>query len=271
MTAWTPPGPAWLFCPADRPDRYAKAEALADVVILDLEDAVAAADKDAARDALAATPLDPERTLVRINAGTATDYAGGTADLRALERTPYTRVMLPKAETAAEVLALRPYQVVVLIESPRGALAAAELAAAENTIGVMWGPEDLIAGLGGSSARHADGRFRDVPRHVRSSTLLAAKAFGRFALDTVHLNIADLEGLRLAAEDAVAQGFDGGVAIHPTQVPVIRAAFAPPEAQVDWARRVLAAAQVERGVFRFEGRMVDGPVLRHAEALLRRA
>lgn len=258
-------GPAWLFCPADRPDRYAKAAAAADVVILDLEDAVAAADKDGARDAIATTLLDPERTLVRINAG------DPTADLKALDRTPYTRVMLPKAESAAEVLALRPYDVVVLIESPRGALAAAELAAADNTIGLMWGPEDLVAGLGGSSARHADGRFRDAPRHVRSSTLLAAKAYGRFALDTVHLNIADLDGLRLAAEDAVAQGFDASVAIHPTQVPVIRTAFAPPEAEVDWARRVLAAAKVERGVFRFEGRMVDGPVLRHAEALLRRA
>jgi citrate lyase subunit beta/citryl-CoA lyase len=258
-------GPALLFCPADRPDRYAKAAARADAVILDLEDAVAPADKDAARRALAATPLDPDRTVVRLNSGDPTE------DLRAVRDTPYRRVMLPKAESPAEVLALRPYDVVVLIESPRGALAAPELAAAENTIGVMWGPEDLVAALGGSSSRHADGRFRDVPRQVRSTALLAAKAYGRLALDTVHLDFTDLDGQRAEAEDAVALGFDGTVAIHPTQVPVIRAAYAPPAAEVDWARRVLEAARGERGAFRFDGRMVDSPVLRHAEALLRRA
>lgn len=265
MTDWIPAGPAWLFCPADRPDRYQKAAAAADVVILDLEDAVAPRDKDAARRALTGTPLDPAHTVVRINSG---DPA---ADVRALRATPYRRVMLPKAESPAQVLALRPYDVVVLIESPRGALAAPELAAANNTIALMWGPEDLIAALGGSSPRRADGRFRDVARQVRSTTLLAAKAHGRLALDTVHLDFADLDGQRAEAEDAVAVGFDGTVAIHPTQVPVIRAAYTPPAAEADWARRVLAAARGERGAFRFEGRMVDAPVLRHAQALLRRA
>lgn len=264
MTEWTPAGPAWLFCPADRPDRYRKAAAAADVVILDLEDAVAPPDKDQARASLAATPLDPRHTVVRVNSG---DPA---SDLEALRRTPYQRVMLPKAETAAQVEALAPLQVIVLIESPRGALNAVELAGAGNTIALMWGPEDLVAALGGSKPRHADGRFRDVPRHVRSTTLLAAKAHGRLALDTVHLDIADLEGLRAEAEDAVALGFDGTVAIHPTQVPVIRAAYTPPPAEVDWARRVLDAARTERGAFRLDGRMIDGPVLRHAEALLRR-
>ncbi|MFG1927100.1 HpcH/HpaI aldolase/citrate lyase family protein [Cryptosporangium sp. NPDC048952] len=265
MSEWVPSGPAWLFCPADRPDRYGKAAAAADVVILDLEDAVAADSKDAARRALAETPLDPARTVVRINAG------DPTSDLKALRDTPYQRVMLPKAESAAQVHALRPFDVIALIESPRGALAAAELAAAENTIGLMWGPEDLTAALGGSSARHADGRFRDVHQHVRSTTLLAAKSYGRLALDTVHLDIADVDGQRAEAEDAVAVGFDGTVAIHPSQVPVIRAAYTPPAGEVDWARRVLEAARTERGVFRFEGRMVDSPVLRHAETLLRRA
>src|ERR1700755_2091930 len=97
---WEPPGPQWLFCPPDRPDRYAKAAAAADVVILDLEDAVAPADKDAARQALQETTLDPDRTVVRINAGDPTD------DLRALHGTPYQRVMLPKAEIPPDVLAL---------------------------------------------------------------------------------------------------------------------------------------------------------------------
>ncbi|MFI5956228.1 HpcH/HpaI aldolase/citrate lyase family protein [Cryptosporangium sp. NPDC051539] len=262
---WQPPGPAWMFCPADRPDRYAKAAAAADVVILDLEDAVAPADKDTAREALHGSRLDPERTVVRINAGDPTD------DLRALARTAYTRVMLPKAESTADVLALRPYEVVVLLESARGVLAAADLAAVENTIGVMWGPEDLVASLGGSASRHPGGTFRDVARQARVTSLLAAKAHGRFALDTVYLDIADLDGLGAEAEDAVASGFDGTVAIHPTQVAVIRAAYTPPAEESGWARRVLDAARTERGVFRFEGRMVDSPVLRHAEALLRRA
>src|ERR1700688_1964163 len=101
-------GPGWLFCPADRPERFAKAAVAADVVILDLEDGVAEADKPAARKALQDTPLDPERTVA-----------------------------------------------------------------------VMWGAEDLVATLGGSSSRTAEGTYRDVARHVRSTALLAASAFGR--------------------------------------------------------------------------------------------
>jgi citrate lyase subunit beta/citryl-CoA lyase len=89
-------------------------------------------------------------------------------------------------------------------------------------------------------------------------------------LDAVHLDFGDLDGLRAEVEDAVASGFDGTVAIHPRQVPVIREGYRPPEAQLTWARRVLEASTSQRGVFAFEGRMVDAPVLRHAEALLRR-
>ncbi|MGN6502064.1 MAG: HpcH/HpaI aldolase/citrate lyase family protein, partial [Pseudolysinimonas sp.] len=91
------------------------------------------------------------------------------------------------------------------------------------------------------------------------------------AIDTVHLDIADLDGLRAEAEDAVASGFAATACIHPSHVPVIRAAYAPSPEQVAWARRVLDAAAGHAGVFRFEGAMVDGPVLRHAESLLRRA
>lgn len=260
--------PAWLFCPADRPDRYAKAATAADMVILDLEDAVAPADKDAARKALVETPLDPARTVVRVNGA---DTAAHADDLAALARTEYRQVMLPKCESPGDVAALGGYQVIALIESARGVLAAAGVAAVENTVGMMWGAEDLIASLGGSSTRRADSSYRDVPIHLRSTVLLAAKAYGRFALDGVHLDIKDLDGLRDEALDAVAVGFDATVAIHPAQVPVIRAAYTPDPADVEWARRVLAAAEQERGVFQFEGRMVDGPVLIHAERLLRRA
>ena len=262
------PGPAWLFCPADRPERFAKAAAAADVVILDLEDGVAEADKPAARKALQDTPLDPERTVVRINAADTDEYA---RDLEALAGTAYTTVMLSKTESAAQVTALAPRDVIALLETPRGAVFATEIAAAHGTVALMWGAEDLVATLGGSSSRKADGTYRDVALHVRSTALLTASAFGRVALDAVHLDIRDLEGLQVEAEDAVALGFAGTVCIHPTQIPVVRNAFRPTEEKLDWARRVLAAAQNERGVFAFEGQMVDSPVLKHAAVLVRRA
>ncbi|MFE9578698.1 HpcH/HpaI aldolase/citrate lyase family protein [Nocardia sp. NPDC006044] len=265
---WTMPGPAWLFCPADRPERYEKAAAAADVVILDLEDGVAAGDKAGARKALVETPLDPETTFVRVNAAGTDEHA---LDLAALAETHYRRVMLPKCESAEQITTLAGYQVLALIESPLGAVTVGDSMTADNAIGVMWGAEDLVAGLGGQSSRHADGGYRDVARHVRSTSLLAAKAYGKFALDSVYLDIRDLDGLRAESLDAVAVGFDGKVAIHPGQVPVIRAAYAPSETDIDWARRVLGEVPKHRGVFAFEGRMVDAPVLRHAEQIVRRA
>ncbi|MCM6775091.1 CoA ester lyase [Nocardia sp. CDC159] len=265
--SWELPGPAWLFCPADRPERFEKAAAAADVVILDLEDGVAPADKAAAREALVATPLDPERTVVRVNPVGTAEHG---LDLRALTRTRYERLMLPKCE-GAEQLSRLPYETIALIESPLGALAVDAVLRAANAIGVMWGAEDLIAALGGNSSRHADGSYRDVARHVRSSALLAAKAYGKFALDSVYLDIADLDGLRAETEDAVAVGFDAKVAIHPRQVPVIRSTYTPTDDELSWARRLLAEVPSNRGVFAFEGRMVDGPVIRHAERIVRRA
>ena len=261
-------GPAWLFCPADRPERYGKAAAVADVVILDLEDGVAAADRPAAREALRSTPLDPERTVVRVNPAGTEEQA---RDLEALAGTAYTTVMLAKTESADQVAALAPRKVVALIETPRGAVFCAQIAAAQECVAMMWGAEDLVAAMGGGSSRHADGRYRDVARHVRSSVLLAASTFGRAALDAVYLNIGDLDGLKAEALDGAAVGFAATVCIHPSQIAVVRDAYRPAPERVDWARRVLAAAQTERGVFAFEGQMVDSPVLRHAEAILRRA
>ena len=261
-------GPAWLFCPADRPERFAKAAAAADVVVLDLEDGVAPADRPAAREALQRNPLDPARTVVRVNPSGTEEQA---RDLAALAGTGYTTVMLAKTESAAQIDGLAPRRVVALVETPRGVVFAAEIAAAQATVAMMWGAEDLIAAIGGGSSRRDDGGYRDVARHARSTTLLAAAAFGRLALDAVHLDIADLAGLRGEALDAAAVGFGATVCIHPSQVPVVRDAYRPAADRLDWARRVLAAAQHERGVFAFEGQMVDSPVLRHAEAVLRRA
>jgi len=266
-------GPALLFCPADRDDRYAKALAAADSVILDLEDAVAPADKPAARVRLAAAGLDPRRTIVRVNPADTPDHA---LDLAALAGTVYRTVMLAKAESAADLDALHAagHRVLALCETARGVVHAEEIAAHPATIGLMWGAEDLVASMGGRSSRftagaHA-GRYRDVARLARSRVLLAAKAFGKAAIDSVHLDIADVDGLRAEVLDAAASGFDATACIHPSQVAVIREGYAATPAERDWAERVLAEAEGQPGVFRFEGRMVDEPVLRQARAILGR-
>ena len=266
---WIPRGPAWIFCPADRPERFAKAAAAADVVILDLEDGVAAGGPRGRPAGGDRQPdLDPGTHVVRVNAHGTQDQA---LDLAALAKTGYRRVMLPKCEGADQVTALADYEVIVLIESPLGALTVAESVRAENAIGAMWGAEDLVAALGGNASRHTDGSYRDVARHVRSQTLLAAKSYGRLALDSVYLDIKDLDGLRDETLDAVAVGFDVKVSLHPTQVAVVAEAYRPDQKELDWARRVLAAVPGQRGAFALEGKMVDAPVLRHAEAIVRRA
>jgi citrate lyase subunit beta/citryl-CoA lyase len=261
-----------LFCPADRPERFAKAAAAADVVILDLEDGVGADSKADARRALQETLLDPERTVVRVNPAGTEDHR---RDLDAIDGTPYSTVMLAKTETTDQVAALAGRSVIALCETPLGVVNVPLIAAAPPTVALMWGAEDLLAGLGGRSSRFpaTEGRpgpYRDVARAARSQVLLAAGAHRRLAVDAVHLDIRDLEGLREEAEDAAACGFAATACIHPTQVEVVRRAYRPTEEQLDWARRVLAAAEGNRGVFAFEGGMVDGPVLRHAEQLLAR-
>jgi len=261
-----PPGPALLFCPADRPDRYRKAAAAADVVLLDLEDGVAPADKPAARDSLRRTLLDPARTVVRVNPAGTADHA---LDLQALAETPYDILMLAKAESAGQVEALAPRRVVALCETAAGVLAAESLAAQPQTIALMWGAEDLIASLRGRSSRHPDGRYRDIARSARARVLMAAGAREVAALDTVHLDIRDVEGLSLEAQDAAASGFAGTACIHPSQVDVVRTAYQPTSEELDWAQRILAAAPAHRGVFAFHGRMVDAPLLRQAEQVLR--
>jgi citrate lyase subunit beta/citryl-CoA lyase len=258
-------GPGWLFCPADRPERFEKAAAAADVVILDLEDGVAAKDREAARVALIETPLEPSRTVVRVNPVSTPDHE---LDLAALARTDYGTVMLAKTETAEQVSSLAPLDVVVLVETPLGALAVTETARVDNAFAVMWGAEDLFAATGGTANRWPNGDYRDVAKHVRSQSLLAAKAYGRIALDSVYIDIKDLDGLRAETDDAVAVGFDAKVAIHPSQVAVIRAAYSPTDDEIEWARAVLARARDERGVFQHEGLMVDMPVLRRAERIV---
>ncbi|GAA1845338.1 HpcH/HpaI aldolase/citrate lyase family protein [Agromyces salentinus] len=261
-------GPALLFCPADRPDRYEKALGRADAVILDLEDAVAPEARAAARRAVAASDLDPERVIVRVNPASSPEFA---ADLALLGDTPYRTVMLAKCEGTADLVELIDFEVIALCETARGVLAAEQVAAIPNVTALMWGAEDLVASLGGSTSRHADGTYRGVAVHARARVQLAAAANGIAAIDTVHLDIGDLEGQSEEARDAAALGFAATACIHPSQVDAVRAAYLPGEEQVEWARAVLAEAGRAPGVFAFRGRMVDAPLLRQAEAIVRRA
>jgi citrate lyase subunit beta/citryl-CoA lyase len=258
-------GVAWLFCPADRPERFGKAADRADVVILDLEDGVGPADRGSARAALLTHRLDPARTVVRINPVGTPDH---DLDLDALRQTDYRTVMLAKTESGEQAASLAPLRVIALCETPIGIIQAASIAAVDGVDALMWGAEDLVAALGGQSSRDAGGRYRDVARHARSTVLLAAAAGGKKAIDSVYLDISDLDGLAAEASDAVASGFAAKASIHPTQVPVVRQAFRPSPELVAWARRVLDAARTQPGVFALDGQMVDEPVLRHARTVL---
>lgn len=263
--SWSPLGPALLFCPADRPDRFAKAANAADMVILDLEDGVNAVDRIAARAAVIENLLDPQRTILRVNPVNSVDFA---LDLEALDQTPYSLVMLAKTESSDQVQALSGRGVVALCETAKGVIESASIAAAESTVALMWGAEDLLASLGGRSSRTEDGRYREFARFARSRVLLSARAHDRCAIDAIHLDIADTEGQRDEARDAAASGFSATACIHPSQVEVVRAAYRPTDEEVAWASGVIRAATSERGVFRYEGRMIDAPLLRHAKQIL---
>ena len=120
--------------------------------------------------------------------------------------------------------------------------------------------------------RWNDERFmRPVEMHARRRNLLAAGAHGVTAIDAIRTDIADLDGAHAEAVDAAASGFGAKAAIHPNHVEPYRRAFAPTAEQLDEARRILAAAEATPGVFSFEGRMVDEPILRHARSVVARA
>lgn len=262
-------GPALLFCPADRPERFGKALERAEGVILDLEDAVAASAKVAARGAIIDAHLDPERVIVRVNAIGTPEFH---ADMATLSQTDFRTIMVPKAQSAKRIARIDPrFDVIALCETARGVVAAEKIAAARNVIALMWGAEDLVASLGGTSSRKSNGRYRDVARIARARILLAAGAAGIAAVDAVHLDIGDERGLRREAADAAASGFQASACIHPAQVETIQDAYRPDADTLRWARAVLAAAEGEGGVFRFDGRMVDEPVLRHARTAVARA
>lgn len=262
-------GPALLFCPADRPERFEKALGRADAVILDLEDAVAPADKTAARANLIDERVEPERVIVRVNAPGTSDFE---SDLAALAGTDYRTIMVAKAEDPAALDAFdERFSLIALCETARGVAAADRLAADDRVVALMWGAEDLVASLGGTSSRDPSGRYRDIARYARSRVLVEAGAHSKAAIDAVHIDIDDAAGLAREATDAAASGFHATACIHPGQVPIIREAYVPDAETASWAQDVLAAAEGERGVFRFRGQMVDEPVLRHARSVIARA
>lgn len=267
-----PFGPDLLFVPGDQPERYAKAAERASGVIIDLEDGVDPSQRDAARAALTASSLDPARTIVRVSpAGT----DAHVHDVNAVRRTAYRYVMVAKSGSASDVSVSdgwgRPYDVLALIETAEGVVRADEIAATQHVVALMWGAEDLVASTGGTASRDADGGYRELARYARVRTLLAAKAFGKSAIDAVQLDLKDHDSLAAEARDAVTDGFDAKAVLHPDQAAVVRGAFAPGQDEILAARAVLDAAAGRRGAFALEGRMVDEVVLTNARTVLRRA
>jgi citrate lyase subunit beta/citryl-CoA lyase len=261
-------GPALLFCPGDRPDRFDKAYAAADMVILDLEDGVAPGQKDVARTAIRESSLDPARTIVRVNSARHPDFR---EDRLAVEAAGYEMVMLAMAESASDMEGLDGLAIIALCETPQGILGAETIAAHPGVVGLMWGAEDLTASLGGASSRNRSRRYTDVVRYSRSRVLLAAAAAGKRAIDGVYLTIDDAPGLAEETEDAVRSGFAAKSCIHPGQVQVVRQCFAPTSEELLWARSVTEAGAGQHGVFALGNEMVDEPLLKQARRLLERA
>lgn len=261
-----------LFVPATRPERIPKALASgADVVIVDLEDAVQESLKARARSQLDAfLESNPDaRVLVRINAP---GHVGQAADLQLCQRHPgVIGLLLPKVESAAQVAlaAACGKPVWPIIESAQGLLALGDIALAEGVERLSFGGLDLGLDLGLASGSAAAERILDQARfaillHSRSAQLAPP-------LDSVFPAIADVAGLRRAAQDARDMGFGGLLCIHPSQVAVVHEALMPGAEELAWAQRVMAAGASGDGVFVVDGQMVDAPVIGRAQRLLQRA
>jgi len=282
-----------LFVPADSPRKLDKALSCgADALILDLEDSVAAGGKDAARrNALAflrehGGDADGPRLFVRINA---IDTAFSEGDLDTVMTGAPAGIVLPKAAGGVDIGVLGARLAVreALHGLDDGATAivaiATETAAALFRLGtyarssarlaaLAWGAEDLSASVGASATR-ADGAWTEPYRLARSLCLFASAAAEVDAIDTVHADFRDLDGLARECEAAARDGFAGKLAIHPDQVPVINEAFVPSPEAVAEAERIVAAfaGAGDAGVIALNGRMLDRPHLKAAERLLARA
>ncbi|MEU2597302.1 CoA ester lyase [Streptomyces hirsutus] len=255
----------FLFVPGHRPDRFDKAAGSgADVVILDLEDAVAPDRKAEARGHVKEWLEQGQEAVVRINAaGTPwhdddLDAIGGRTSV----------VMVPKTETLAHLQAVSrrlptATGVIPLIETAVGILRAAEVCAGTSVVRPAFGSVDLAAQLG------VDHQSYDALRHARSSLVLAAAAAGCPApIDGVTTAMNDDTLLRSDIEHAIGLGYTGKLCIHPRQVEIANRGFLPSDEEITWARGVVAAA--EGSVTVHEGQMIDRPVVLRAQAILTR-
>ena len=260
-----------LFVPGDRPDRFGKALASgADAVCLDLEDGVGPANKQLARQQMrifleSPNPLGAARA-VRTNA-VATDLgAADLADIGSLPLRP-DAVLLPKVEstaacrTAAAALG-DAMPLVALLESVAGLREAHAIAAAPNVTRLMFGSGDYSAEVGCSM----------VPAglaYARGQVVQAAAAAKIEAMDGAWLTFDDVDGLAAECDLARAMGFTGKPALHPGQIETIHRAFTPDEEAIRRAQGVAEAYRAAGGgVAMFEGRMLDAPIVRHAERVL---
>jgi citrate lyase subunit beta/citryl-CoA lyase len=251
-----------------------------DGIILDLEDSVAPAEKDAARaltrNALVAVDFGPCERMVRINQGEA-----GLEDLDWVVPHGVHVILVPKCEDpshlrriAARIEELRPRHPVYLmpiIESALGCMRALEIATATpEVVGLAVGLEDYTADLG--AQRTLDGR---ESFWARSVVVNAARAAGVQPLDTVFSDVDDMTGLRQSVLEAKALGFEGKGCIHPRQIPVVHDAFAPEPSEIERATQIVAAfEEAERqglGVVSLGSKMIDPPVVKRALATVRLA
>ena len=265
-----------LFSPGDRPDMCRKAPASgADTVVFDLEDAVAPSRKAEARaavaDILADESFDPGvEVAVRVGADPATDL-DALADADRLDA-----VMVPKADAetvprVVEGLDARGLSIPILalIETATGVLDARDVAATPAVDALCFGAEDLAADLG--ATRTDEGT---EVLYARERVVVAARAAGIEAVDTVYTDLDDHEGLHEETRFAATLGYDGKMVVHPGQVGVVHDALAPDPDEVAWAERVLAARadadREGRGVFEVDGEMIDAPLIARAERILDR-
>ena len=277
---------SWLFVPGDSEKKLAKAASTgADVLILDLEDSVAASNKAAAR-AMTASWLNAHRAQVtdgkrpgrwvRINALNSRLWR---EDLQAVLPGGPDGIMLPKSagpesiqQLSAEIyelesrcgLAPNSVKIMPLVsETPLAAITipAYVEASMPRLVGLTWGAEDLSAAIGATRKRDKDGHWTDAFRFARTQTLLAAHARGVMAIDTLHADFADLKGLKRAAEESRADGFSGMLAIHPAQIEVINQAFTASDEELAEARAIVAVfkASPEAGALQIDRRMIDLP------------
>jgi citrate lyase subunit beta / citryl-CoA lyase len=282
---------SWLFAPGDSERKMVKAiEEAADIVLLDLEDAVTTENKPLARamvhDFLKANAAQRHRIWVRVNP---LDGPHTLIDLAAVMPAHPGGIMLPKVYGRADVEALDKYlaalevanrieqgstPVIVLVtETAEAMFHTGDYKGAPRVVAMTWGAEDLADSIGASSNRNPDGSYSFTYELARSLTVLGAATAGVTAIETISADFKDLDALRLRAEKVRRDGFRGMLAIHPAQVDVINAAFTPNEAEIAEAQAIvdLFAANPGVGAIGYKGGMVDRPYLSRAETLLRQA